>query len=93
MPRIRNQGKHGRPTWNQASKIVAKFGGESQLAKIIDCSRISVYRWSYRPPYGSDGLIPNAAVTKINSLARLHGVLITERDWIPEKIRYEEETI
>lgn len=91
MPRIRNQGRHGRPTWNQASKVIAKFGGERQLAEVISCSREQVYRWQYAAPYGCDGLIPNRAVRKINELARLHGVLLTERDWLPERVNYEGE--
>jgi len=85
----RGIGKYGRPTYNQAQKVIRKFGGEAKLAEIVGCSRISAYRWQYQRPYGSDGLIPTAMVEKINSVARTHGVLLTPMDWLPERIDYE----
>lgn len=85
----RNQGKHGRPTYNQAQKVVSRFGGESALARLIKCSRISIYRWQYRRPYGSDGLIPSAQIEKIKAVARAYGVLIRAEDWVPEVIHYD----
>lgn len=90
MPRLRNQGQFGCPTYNQAAKIVARFGGESKLAKLIGISRISVYRWSYRRPYGSDGLVPSFQIEKIRAVARLEGILLRDADWVPERITYDE---
>lgn len=87
--RPRNQGQFGKPTYNQAQKIVARFGGEAKLASLIGISRISVYRWQYRRPYGSDGLVPTAQIEKIKNVARLEGVLIRPEDWVPETIKYE----
>lgn len=90
MPRIRNSGKHGRPTYNQAAKIVRRFDGEQKLAKLIGVSRITVYRWQYRRPYGSDGLVPTEHIEKIKGVARLEGVLIRPEDWVPEVIHYDD---
>jgi hypothetical protein len=84
----RGAGKYGQPTYNQAQKIVAKFGGETLLSKIVKVGRITVYRWQYARPYGSDGLIPTPMVEKINTVARMHGVLLTADDWLPERIEY-----
>jgi hypothetical protein len=92
MPRQRNHGQFGCPTYNQAAKIVARFGGESKLAALINVNRISVYRWSYRRPYGSDGLIPSAQIEKIRAVARLEGILLRPEDWVPEVIKYDEDT-
>ena len=90
MPKIRNQGEYGKPTYNQASKIIARFGGESRLAKLIGISRISVYRWQYKRPIGSDGLIPTANIEKIKAVARLEGILIRDEDWLPQVVKYDE---
>lgn len=92
MPITRNMGLYGLPSYNQAQKIVAKFGGEVAMAKLLGISRISVYRWQYRWPYGSDGLIPSQRVNAINELARVQGVLLREEDWMPEAIRYDDAT-
>ena len=90
MPKLRNTGQFGCPTYNQAAKIVARFGGEAKLAGLIGMSRISCYRWSYRRPYGSDGLIPSAQIEKIKGVARLEGILLRDSDWVPETIKYDE---
>lgn len=89
--RIKGAGKHGRPTYNQSAKIIAKFGGEAAFAKAIGISRITAYRHQYSKPYGTDGLIPSPLISKIEKAARLHGVLLTPADWLPEKINYEEQ--
>lgn len=78
-------GKWGGPTFTQAQKIVARFGGEAATARAIGISRISVYRWSYRRPYGCDGLIPASMVDRIQVAARLEGILLTAEDWEPER--------
>lgn len=92
MPRARNQGQHGLPTYNQAAKVIARFGGEAKLANLIGVSRISLYRWQYRRPYGSDGLIPSAQIEKIKACARLEGILIRDEDWLPQTNNWDEET-
>jgi hypothetical protein len=86
----RNNGKHGRPTYNQAQKVISRFGGESQLAYLLNCSRITIYRWQYRRPYGCDGLIPSSRIEQIKAVARTHGVLVRPEDWVPETLQWAE---
>ena len=93
MPRIRNTGEFAFPTYNQAAKIIARFGGEANLAKLIGISRVSVYRWQYKRPYGSDGLIPTAHIEKIRAVARHEGVLLRPEDWVPQVNEWDEETL
>lgn len=93
MPRVRNTGAHAFPTYNQAAKVIARFGGEAKLASLIGISRVSVYRWQYRRPLGSDGLIPSAQIQKIKAVARLEGVLLRDSDWTPETNRWDESTL
>lgn len=88
----RNSGQFGCPTYNQAQKVVARFGGEAKLAALIGVSRVSVYRWQMRRPYGSDGLIPSVQIEKIKAVARLEGVLLRPEDWVPSVNRWDEET-
>ena len=86
----RNNGKHGRPTYNQAAKVIGRFGGESALAYLLNCSRITIYRWQYRRPYGCDGLIPSPRIEQIKAVARENGVLIRPEDWVPETLTWED---
>lgn len=83
MPRKRNSGQFGRPRYDQAAKVVARFGGEAKLARLIGVSRITVYRWQYQRPYGSDGLIPSPQIAKIRAVARGEGILLRDEDWVP----------
>jgi hypothetical protein len=93
MPHIRNLGKYGKPTYDQATKIIKRFGGEVAMAQLIGVSRVTVYRWNYRRPLGSDGLVPTRQINLIKSLARANGVLVQPEDWVPRIARYDGETI
>lgn len=92
MPKIRNLGKYGRPKYDQATKIIKRFGTEAQLAKLIGVSRITLYRWNYTRPCGSDGLVPSAQIEKIKSVARMEGILLRPEDWVPRAVEYETPT-
>lgn len=92
MPHKRNLGEFGCPTYNQAQKVIARFGGEAKLAALIGVSRVSCYRWQYKRPYGSDGLIPTAQIEKIKAVARIEGILLRPEDWVPEVNHYNGET-
>jgi len=92
MPVPKGSGKYGRPAFGQAAHIIAKFGGELTLAGLIGCSRITVFRWQYAPPAGTNGLVPNHQQAKITAIAREQGVLLTADDWAPRRIRYPTET-
>lgn len=89
MAKERGRGKYGRPKYNQAAKIIARFGGEVALAKALGVSRTRPYVWQYAHPYGSDGLIPVKSIAAVERAARLHGVLLTADDWTPGRIDYE----
>lgn len=98
--RERGQGKYGRPSYNQAAKITAKFGGAYNLASAVTFMRrlanpdapglahVTVYRWGYSKPYGRDGLIPNQSIAEVERAARMEGIILTAADWAPERIKY-----
>lgn len=78
--------KYTNPTYGQSSHIIKKFGGESTLAKTLTeagwpTTRFALYRWGYRPPAGTNGLIPNHQRARIQAISRVQGVLLTEEDW------------
>ena len=78
--------------YNQAMKIINRFGNARQLAKLIDTDPCNVYRWSYpREKGGTDGLIPTRAMGKVMAAARINGVLLTIEDLTPERILSEKE--
>lgn len=91
MPHARNHGQFGRPTYNQAQKVIDRFGGEAALADLLKISRITPYRWQYRRPYGSDGLIPTRQIDRIRQIARIEGIYLSPQDWLPERNTWEEE--
>jgi hypothetical protein len=93
MPRQKGSGKYGHPRYNQAAKVTAKFGGEILLAQLLGVSRITIYRWNYAKPYGTDGLVPSSAAERLMYIARQEGILITAQDWLPERIEYKKERI
>ena len=75
------------PDFDQAAKIVRKFGGERRLARAIGKSPSTVYRWSYPPPAGTNGIVPHGAVKLVKAAALRRGITLTTRDWMPEEIR------
>ena len=73
--------------YNQAKKIIAKFGNARRLAELIGVHPVNVYRWSYpRARGGTDGLIPTASLAKVLLAARTDGILLTMDDLAPERI-------
>lgn len=93
MSKTRGLGLHGRPTYNQARKIVAKFGDERKASECLGVSRITIYRWQYAKPYGTGGLIPGHMVERVQRVARVQGIVLTDRDWTPERIDYQVEEL
>lgn len=91
MPVARNSGEFGCPTYNQAEKIIRRFGNENNLARLLGISRITVYRWQYKRPYGRDGLIPAIQIQRIREVARVEGILIRPEDWVPEVNKWHED--
>jgi hypothetical protein len=91
MPHIRGAGRYGRPNYGQAAHIIKKFGGEVALAKLLGISRITLYRWNYSRPLGTDGLVPHAQRPKIEALARYEGILLLPSDWETTRIKRDDE--
>ena len=73
------------PTWDQADKILARFGGVKAVADLLGVAITTVYRWRYPAPYGRDGLIPPAQLALLRAKARLVGILVTPDDIHPRK--------
>ena len=80
------------PTFNQAQKIIAFFGGEPRLAQLLGVARTTIYLWTYQHPRGRNGLVPTNAVPALLHLAHRLGTRIPDSAWIPELINYAEET-
>ena len=86
----RGTGRFSKPTYDQASKIVSKFGGENILANELRIDRTTVYRWQYERPVGQDGLIPAAMVAPIQEAADRLSIVLTDADWAPSRIVYQD---
>lgn len=85
--RTPNHLKAGRKPATQSERVVAKFGGPLELAGILKCSAARIYKWNYpRSKGGCNGLIPTKAMDAIITLARLHGVLLTDDDLKPRTL-------
>lgn len=80
---IRNSTPSTTAQFGQAAHICSLFGGERRMSQLLGVNESTCYRWSYPPPKGTDGIIPSRHVNKIKSIARFHGVLLSEEDWAP----------
>jgi len=69
--------------FGQAVHICSLFGGECAMSHLLHVNESTCYRWSYPAPKGTNGIIPSRHVAKIKSIARLHGVLLSDDDWAP----------
>lgn len=89
QPRLpKGSGKHGRPTYGQAARITKMFNGPTAFALAVGVDRVTIHRWNYAKPYGTDGLIPAAMVARVEAAARLEGILLTPNDWAHTRIDY-----
>lgn len=98
MPVPKGSGAHGKPMFGQAAHIIGKFGNPAKLAELLTAagfplSRIAIYRWTYQPPAGTNGLVPNHWREPLTRIARLEGVLLTEEDWAQRRIVYKQQEI
>lgn len=90
MAAVRGAGKYGKPNYDQAKRIVRKFGGEPALAQLLGISRITPYRWQMARPLGTDGLVPQKMRPRIEAIARYQGVLLLPADWEATRIHYDD---
>lgn len=82
-----------KPRFNQAQKVVRRFGGTVKVAGLLGVSRQTVYRWMCPRPLGSDGIIPSSKVPELIDLARVHGVDLSDVDWAPESTDHIDELL
>lgn len=74
---------------DQATRILAKFGGARRLASALKALGIprdpaTIYKWTYpREKGGTGGLIPTAAWPDVLKAARMEGILISPEDMDP----------
>lgn len=85
----KGSGKHGRPTYGQAARITKMFNGPTAFAAAVGVDRVTIHRWNYAKPYGTDGLIPAAMVERVERAARVEGILLTPNDWAHTRIDYD----
>lgn len=70
--------------YSQAHRVINRFGGARRLARLLGFEPSRVYKWTYpREKGGTDGLIPAAVVPKVQALAELEKVTLSESDWAP----------
>ena len=74
------------PTFNQAEKIIAKLGGIMPAARLLNISRVTLYRWTQPRPFGTDGLVPILMVEPVIEAAERAGIQLTYHDWTAERV-------
>lgn len=68
----------------QAERVIEKFGGPKNLARIIGRDVATVYKWMYpKTKGGTGGLIPTQALTEVMAAARQQGIFLTTADLFP----------
>lgn len=72
---------------HQAKRVIAKFGGEGNMARLLSehlgrtVHRSTVYRWTWpRAMGGTGGLIPTGNQRHLIKIARDEGILLTPHD-------------
>lgn len=70
------------PRLNPAASIVDRLGGEAAVARMVDLSKVQVWRWMQpRSKQGTDGEIPRAHRPRLIACAYLQGIHLTEADF------------
>lgn len=69
---------------NPASQIIARLGGEAQVASITGTAYTAPYRWqASRQKGGANGLIPQRHHRKLLDYARSNGIALTAEEFLP----------
>jgi hypothetical protein len=72
----------------QAFNVIEKFRGARNLARAIQRSPSTVYKWTYEMDKGgTDGLIPSSALELVRRAAKIHGIELTADDLDVTKVR------
>jgi len=72
---------------HQAKRVIDKFGGEANIARILSehygrtLHRSTVYRWTWpQSKGGTGGLIPTRNLRSLITIAREEGIFLTPQD-------------
>lgn len=72
---------------HQARRLITKFGGESNMAKLLSeftgrpVARSTIYRWTWpKSKGGTGGFVPARKWRTLMRLARQEGILLTPAD-------------
>lgn len=69
---------------NPASQIIARLGGEAQIASITGTAYTAPYRWqASRQKGGTDGVIPQRHHRKLLDYARSQGIALAAEEFLP----------
>lgn len=78
--------------YDQATKIINKFGSPYKMAEYVRISPATIYKWTWsRERGGTDGLIPARSMQEVIRGARIAGILLTAQDLFPEVVRTEKD--
>ena len=68
----------------QAERVINRFGGARELARLLNLNPTSVYRWTYPVSKGgTGGIVPTQALHKLLRMAREQGIYLTANDLYP----------
>ena len=70
-------------TYGVAERVIEKLGGFAAVSAYLAVAQVTVYRWTYPPPKGTDGLIPVRHHDSLLEMAKLTNVRLTRADLYP----------
>ena len=73
--------------YDQAAKVIRKFGSPYKMAEFVRIHPANIYKWTWdKARGGTDGLIPSRSMPEVMRGARLAGILLTAEDLYPNVI-------
>lgn len=70
--------------YNQAQRIITRFGGYARIAQAIGKDVSAIYKWNYdKIRGGSNGLVPSSAIPDVVKAADILGIEFKPGDWDP----------
>lgn len=66
-----------------AKRVIERFGGIREVARVLGLSESRVYRWTLpRARGGTDGMIPTKHLPVLLRVARARGIALTAADLV-----------
>jgi hypothetical protein len=91
MPKPKGTGKYGRPRYNQAAKVIAKFGGEiTMLAELLGVSTNHNLSLAVRETVRDGWARAEFESSRSSSHWGAGKASSSPRDWLPERIVWEQ---